>query len=135
MLSGNNLVHDVGYIQSGLTSSMEMIIMMDEVIDMCRRFFDPISFSPETIPMEAYGRAKSTRSFVADRHTFDHFRQAQWAPRRLDRAQFEEWEAGGKKDLYHRLNDEAKEIMSGHIPESKPVDVIAKIDAVLARRS
>lgn len=135
MLSGNNLVHDVGYIQSGLTSSMEMIIMMDEVIDMCRRFFDPISFTPETIPMDAYGRAKSTRSFVADRHTYDHFRQAQWTPRRLDRAQFGEWEAGGKKDLYHRLNDEAKEIMSGHIPEAKPADVIAKIDAVLAKRS
>ena len=135
MLSGNNLDHDVGYIQSGLTSSMEMLIMGDEVIDMCRRFIEPISLNKDTIPMEAYGRAKSTRSFIADDHTFENFRQAQWAPKRLDRAQFDGWEKGGKKDLYQRLNDEAKDIMSGHIPEAKPAEVMAKINQILEKRS
>ena len=135
MLSGNNLVHDVGYIESGLTSSMEMIIMMDEVIDMCRRFIEPITFNKDTIPMEAYGRAKLTRGFVADRHTLENFRQAQWTPKRLDRAQFDDWELGGKKDLYQRLNGEAKEIMSSHVPEAKSAEVMAKIDEILEKRS
>jgi trimethylamine--corrinoid protein Co-methyltransferase len=135
MLSGNNLIHDVGYIQSGLTSSMEMIIMADEIVDMCRRFIEPIAFNKNTIPMDAYGRAKSTRSFVADHHTYENFKQAQWTPKRLDRARFDVWEKRGKKDLYARLNDEAREILSKHVPEAKPAEVMAKIDHILEKRS
>jgi trimethylamine:corrinoid methyltransferase-like protein len=57
------------------------------------------------------------------------------APKRLDRAQFGDWEKGGKKHLYARLNDEAKEIMSSQVPEAKPVEVMAKIDHILENRS
>jgi trimethylamine--corrinoid protein Co-methyltransferase len=31
-LSGANLIHDVGYMESGLTTSFEMIVLTDELI-------------------------------------------------------------------------------------------------------
>jgi trimethylamine--corrinoid protein Co-methyltransferase len=35
-LSGNNLVHDIGYVESGMTCSHEMIVMCDEIISFVR---------------------------------------------------------------------------------------------------
>src|SRR3972149_8793380 len=36
-LIGGNLIHDIGYIESGLTSSPEMMVVSDEIIDMVKR--------------------------------------------------------------------------------------------------
>ena len=36
-LCGANLVHDVGYLEGGLTGSYEMVVAMDEVIGMVKR--------------------------------------------------------------------------------------------------
>ena len=38
LLAGNNLVHDVGYLEAGLTTSPEMIVFTAEMISMMRRF-------------------------------------------------------------------------------------------------
>jgi trimethylamine--corrinoid protein Co-methyltransferase len=134
ILSRNNLVHDVGYIESGLTSSMEMIILVDEIIDMCHRFIRPIPINEKTLAMECIGRAKMTRGFVGDDHTYENWREAQYQPKRLDRRHYEMWAADGKKDLYDRLNEEAKEIMATYSPEPKPPEVVEKIEAILERR-
>jgi len=134
MLSRNNLVHDVGYIEYGSTSSMEMIILVDEIIDMCRRFMESVPINERTLALEAIGRAKVTRGFVDDDHTYENWREAQYQPKRLDRMQYDVWESSGRLDLYDRLNEEAKTIMATHVPEPKPPEVVQKIEEILERR-
>jgi trimethylamine--corrinoid protein Co-methyltransferase len=134
MLSRNNLVHDVGYLEFGTTSSMELIILVDEIIDMCRRFMEGIPVNENTLALEAIGRAKARGGFIDDDHTLENWREAQYQPKRLDRMQYDVWESSGKLDLYDRLNEEANQIMASHVPEPKPPDVIEKIENVLKRR-
>ena len=134
MLSRNNLVHDVGYQESGFTSSMEMIILVDEIIDMCRRFMEGIPVNEKTLAMEAIERAKTKRGFIDDDHTLENWRKAQYQPMRLNRTQYEIWESSGRLDLYDRLNQEAKKIMTTHVPDPKPPEVVEKIKALLERR-
>jgi trimethylamine--corrinoid protein Co-methyltransferase len=135
MLSRNNLVHDVGYLEFGTTSSMELIIMVDEIIDMCRRFMAGIPVNENTLAMEAIGRAKARGGFIDDDHTLENWREAQYQPKRLDRMQYDVWESLGKLDLYDRLNEEANQIMASHVPEPKPPDVIEEIKNVLKKRN
>lgn len=134
ILSRNNLVHDVGYLEFGTTSSMELIILVDEIITMCRRFMEGIPVNPKTLAMEAIERAKAKRGFIDDDHTLENWREAQFQPSLLDRMQYDIWESSGKLDLYDRLNREAKEIMATHIPEPKPRTVIEEITKILERR-
>ncbi|MBW2121107.1 MAG: trimethylamine methyltransferase family protein, partial [Deltaproteobacteria bacterium] len=134
MLSRNNLVHDVGYIEFGTTSSMEMIILVDEIIDMCRRLMEGIPVNPRTLAMEAIERAKARGGFIDDDHTLDNWREAQFQPRRLDRMQYDLWESSGKLDLYDKLNKEAREIMTTYKPEPKSPDVVKEITKMLQRR-
>ena len=134
MLSQSNLVHDVGYIEFGTTSSMEMIMLVDEIIGMCRRFMEGIPVNEKTLAMEAIERASVKRGFIDDDHTLENWREAQYQPKRLDRMQYDLWEVAGKLDLYNRLNQEAKKIMATHVPEPKPPEVIKKITEILERR-
>jgi trimethylamine--corrinoid protein Co-methyltransferase len=135
MLTRNNLVHDVGYLDAGLTSSMEMIILVDEIVDMCRRFMDGIPVDENSLALEAIERAKVERRFIDDDHTLKNWRQAQYQPKRLDRRQYEEWEISGGLDFYDRLNSEAKEILSSYTADPKPPEVIEKIKEILEKRS
>jgi trimethylamine--corrinoid protein Co-methyltransferase len=114
---------------------MELIILVDEIIDMCRRFMEGIPVNENTLAMEAIGRAKSRGGFIDDDHTLENWREAQYQPKRLDRMQYDVWESSGKLDLYDRLNEEANQILASHVPEPKPPDVIEKIRNILKRRN
>lgn len=54
-LSGANLVHDVGFIESGLTGSMEAIVINDEIIGMVRSMLRGIGLSQEALNLDATG--------------------------------------------------------------------------------
>ncbi len=134
MLSRSNLVHDVGYLEFGTTSSMELVILVDEIIGMCRRFMEGIPVNEKTLAMDAIERATSKGGFIEDDHTLENWRNAQYQPKHLDRRQYDLWVDSGKLDLYDRLNQEAKKIMATHVPEPKRADVIEKILGVLNRK-
>ena len=42
-LVGGNMIHDVGYLEQGLTSSAEMMVAADEIIDMVKRILQGYS--------------------------------------------------------------------------------------------
>ena len=128
------LVHDVGYIESGLTSSMEMLVMGDEIIRMARFVMDGIEVSEETLALDAIARANPGSGFLSDDHTLNNWRTAQWAPSLLDRRQYEEWEADGSKDLYARLNQRVREILDEHEVPELSAEAEATISDVLAER-
>jgi len=128
------VVHDVGYIESGLTSSMEMLVMGDEIIRMARFVMDGIEVSEETLALDAIARANPGSGFLSDDHTLNNWRTAQWAPSLLDRRQYEEWEADGSKDLYGRLNERVQAILDEHEVPELSAEAEAAISEVLAER-
>jgi len=51
-LSGTNLIHDVGYQESGLSGSLESLVICDEIVGMIKRVIDGFEISEETLAME-----------------------------------------------------------------------------------
>jgi len=51
-LSGGNLIHDVGYMESGLTCSYEMIVLTDELVGNDSQPNKGIEVSPATLLVE-----------------------------------------------------------------------------------
>jgi trimethylamine--corrinoid protein Co-methyltransferase len=66
-----------------------------------------------------------------DDHTFEHFMQAQFLPRLLDRSRYDSWEEAGASDLYRRCNIEAKRLLAEHEVEPKTDDVLKGIDKIV----
>jgi len=117
MLSRCNLIHDVGYLEYGNTSSLEMVTIADELIAMARHFTNGIPVDNDTLALEALDRVKSAGAkgiFLTDDHTFDHFESALFLPQLIDRARYDAWQEDGERDLYRRANDRAREILADH---------------------
>src|SRR3990172_3136476 len=74
-LEGGNLIHDVGYIESGLTTSYQMIVAMDETIGLVRRFMQGVSVSVEDLAFDTISSVGPGGHFLTERHTLDHFRE------------------------------------------------------------
>ena len=134
MLSRCNIIHDVGYIEFGNASSLEMLVMADELVGMSRFFTEGIPVNKETLALDIIERvAKGPEGsmFLSDPHTFEHFKTAHFLPELMDRARYESWEKKGKKDLAMRCNEKARRLLKEHkvIPKSKEVET--GIDKIL----
>ena len=69
-----------------------------------------------------------------DDHTYEHFMQALFLPKLLDRSRYDSWRGDGALDLYKRCNVEAKRILEEHEVIPKPDDILKEIDGILQRR-
>jgi trimethylamine---corrinoid protein Co-methyltransferase len=133
-LSRCTLVHDVGYIEYGSTSSMEMLVIADEIISMARFFIDGIPVDSNTLALDAIGRVHPGSGFLPDEHTLKNFQTAQWAPKMIDRKRYDLWQTAGAKDMYQRANDRARAILAKHQAPALSGQAEAVISQVLEER-
>ena len=135
MQSRCNVIHDVGYLEFGTTSSLEMLVMADELVAMSRSFHRRPCRSMK-IPwrwMSSIGwRWEAEQSiFLTDDHTMKHFRQAHFHPRLLDRHRYEAWKDAGRRRSLRALQCRGEEDPFNHEVKPKPADVLAEIEDIL----
>jgi trimethylamine--corrinoid protein Co-methyltransferase len=129
-LCGANLVHDVGYLESGLTGSYEMAVAIDEVIGMVKRIMGGLEISDDTLALDVIHRVGPGGQFIDDQHTLKHFREA-WFPRLLDRRNYESWDADGRKTMGERLNKRVNELLAEHVPDAVPADKAERMREII----
>jgi len=128
--SGSNLNHDVGYLDFGRTGSLEMIVIMDEVIDQIRRMQRGIAVDAEQLALDAIGEGIQEGHFLTLDHTYDHMRSTQWRPELISRHGYEGWQAEGAQSLFGRARNKLKHILDTHHP---PAIENAKARAIAER--
>jgi trimethylamine--corrinoid protein Co-methyltransferase len=125
-----NLNHDVGYIEYGTTSSMEMLVIADEIVRDVRYVMGGVEVSERTLAREAIHQAKPGSGFLAADHTLANWDWAQWRPELIDRMRYDRWVQKGRKDMTARANERARKILAEHqVPPlpSAAEQVIAEI--------
>jgi trimethylamine--corrinoid protein Co-methyltransferase len=129
-----NLNHDVGYVEYGSTSSMEMLVIADEIIRDVRFVVGGLEVNELTLAREVIHGARPGGGFLADDHTLDNWKWAQWRPAIMDRMRYDRWVKQGRQDMAARANDRAREIVAER--EVPPLPQAAKeaIAEVLRRR-
>ncbi len=131
-LSGTNLIHDVGFLESGLTGSFDMLVMTNELLGMVKRFKQGIDVNDVTMAVDLIDQVGIGGHYIQEQHTLDFFRSETWQPKLLDRSVIDEWEAEGSKDLAQRtkefLGDVLKQPREKKISEeqAKELSVIIK---------
>ncbi len=133
-LSRNTLVHDVGYIEFGSTSSMEMVVIADEIISMTRVLMGGLKVDANTLALEATKRVRPGGGYIADKHTLKNFREAQWQPKIIDRSYYDDWKEAGEMDMTIRANLRAREILTEHEVPPLPDQAESVIKDILEER-
>jgi trimethylamine--corrinoid protein Co-methyltransferase len=77
LAAGSNLNHDVGYLDFGLTASLELIVIVDEYVALNRRIFAGVEVTPETLAVDTIRQVGPGGDFLSSRHTAKHVRTAQ----------------------------------------------------------
>jgi len=134
MQSRCNVIHDVGYLEFGTTSSLEMLVMADELVAMSRFFTEGLPINKDTLALDVIDRVASGGEqsiFLTDDHTMNHFKEAHFHPKLINRSRYDSWKDAGAGDLYARCNAEAKRILSKHTVEPKPAGVLSEIEKLL----
>ncbi len=129
---GSNLVHDVGYMESGLTTSFEMIVLTDELAAMTNHMLKGIEVTDETLLVDELHEVGPGGNFLITNATRKHFKDY-WFPGLLDRFVYPRWLKNGGTTLGQRLNTRVKKILAEHqVPPLAP-EARQKIEAILAQ--
>jgi trimethylamine--corrinoid protein Co-methyltransferase len=130
--SGANLIHDVGYIESGLTASFEMIVLTDELVSLTDNLMKGVEINDETLMLDEIHDAGPGGHFLDTKQTLERFRDF-WYPSLLDRSRREQWLAEGATTLGQRLNARVNEIVKEHRPRPLDSDQKRKVQRILAQ--
>lgn len=117
-LVGGNMIHDVGYIEQGLTGSMDMMVAADEIIDMVKRVLRGIPVNKETMALDVMAEIGPGGHFLEHDHTYERFRQEIWSPKLLSRDNWDDWLSGGAQRYGERVHDRVIEILEA---ETEPL--------------
>jgi trimethylamine--corrinoid protein Co-methyltransferase len=131
-LSGANLIHDVGYLASGMTASLAQLVICDEMIGWIKRFTQEIEVTDETLALDLIDEIGADGQYLAAPHTTAHFRE-DWYPKLFDRQNIEGWKAAGSTTLLERATLKARQTLTKHQPAPLPDDMLAALDGVIER--
>jgi len=115
-INGGNLIHDVGYIDNGLTASYEQIVVSNEVIGMVRHLIRGMEINEEAMALDLIDQVGPGGEYLTTGHTLKHFKR-NWFPDLISRSPYEKWAAQGRKDLGTRANERVKHILETHQPK------------------
>lgn len=130
LLARTNLNHDVGYLESGLAGSPEMIVLTDEIISMTRRFAQGVRIDDEALAVNVVHDVGPGGEFLTHEHTMSHWREL-WLPQVFDRQRLEPWQEAGSADVNVRLRETAVTLMDEHEVEPLPAAAEDAIERIL----
>ena len=133
LASGTNLVHDVGYLEAGLTNSPEMMVFTCELISMMRRFEAGVSLDAESLALEVIHAVGPGGNFLTEDHTVGHFREY-WQPTLFSRRRFAAWQEDGAKPLGRRVREKTVALMEQAEGTPLPGVPAGEVDYILGIR-
>lgn len=132
VLGGANIVHDLGYLESGLTGSLVQLAICDEILGWLEHFARGVEITDETLALDLIDQVGPDGNFLDTDHTYEHFRE-RWYPDLFDRNNHDGWLADGGTTLAERATERVETILAEHKPEPLPEEVARTIHAIVER--
>ena len=131
-LFGGNLVHDVGYLESGLCGSLPQLVICDEILSWLEAFMKGIEISDESLALDTIHEIGPDGQHIDSNHTLENYRK-RWYPKLFERANYDGWKAKGSKDLCERATEQVNKILSEHKTKPLPKDMANAVHAIVER--
>jgi len=121
LLGGVNFVlHAAGWLEGGLASGYEKLIIDADQLTMFQRFAEGVDFSDNGQALDAIREVGPGSHFLGCAHTQANFETAFWRSTIADNNSFEQWRDDGGKDAAQRANETWKRMLREY--EAPPLD-------------
>jgi trimethylamine--corrinoid protein Co-methyltransferase len=112
MLAGGNMIHDMGYMESGLMGSLELVVLQDEIVSVIKSGTSPgLEFTEENLALDLVHEHALSGDFLGTQHTVRHVRDG-WQPRLVDRHNHKQWLDSGGTTMRDRAREKIEEILA-----------------------
>ena len=132
LLHGANIVHDVGFMESGLQGSLQLIVIANEIIGFLRAATRGVPVNDETLALDVIDELGPTGSYLQHPHTLRHYKEPFYSDL-MDKGPYAQWERKGKLSLEDRAAQVVDKILDTHHPTPLPEDVHRQLQEILHR--
>lgn len=115
-LAGGNIIHDLGYMESGLTYSFVQLALCDEIVSWIKGFLKEFEVNDETLALDVIAEVGPEGQYLKTHHTLKHYKE-RWYPNFFERMNYESWLAKGGKNFSERTSEKIETILTEHKPE------------------
>ena len=131
-LSGAHLIHDVGYLESGLTGSLPHLVICHEIIGWLKAYMKGLEINDETLALDVMDEVAPDGNFIDTQHTVRHVRE-DYYPELQNQKRFEDWFAEGALTLLDRATKKVEIILAAHKPREFSEEVRGKIQQIVEK--
>jgi trimethylamine--corrinoid protein Co-methyltransferase len=131
-LCGSHIIHDLGYLESGLTGSLVQLVICNEILGWISHFVRGVDVSDTALALDLIDEIGPDGNFLESDHTFEHFRE-RWYPKLFERDNFEGWLAKGGQTLAERAAAQVETILANHQPDPLPEETVQQLEAIIQR--
>ena len=131
-LSGGQLIHDLGYLESGLSGSLAQLVICDEIVSFIKPFLQPVEINDETLALDLIDQIGPEGSFLNTPHTRKHYKE-RWYPSLIERFNYGQWQSKGGKTLAQRAADRVEHILAAHQPPLLNDEAARAVHAIVER--
>jgi len=114
--SGQNLVHDLGFMDTALTYSPEMLVICNDIVGKVKRYLRGIEVSDETIALDVINKVGIGHSYLQDPHTLKHTKSELYISKLVVREGYEKWIETGRTSMIKKAQAETKSLLETHKP-------------------
>jgi trimethylamine--corrinoid protein Co-methyltransferase len=114
-LAGAQLIHDVGYMDSGTTTALTQVVICHEIIAWIKQYMKGLSIDEETLGLGVVAEVGSDGNFLDTDHTLRHFREDEY-PELRDHQRYDDWFRQGATTLKDRGREKVEKILAEHQP-------------------
>jgi trimethylamine--corrinoid protein Co-methyltransferase len=132
LLHGANIIHDVGFMDSGMQGSLQIITMANDILGFLRAATKGIEVNEETLALDVIEELGPAGSYLDHEHTLQHFREPFYSEL-ADKNQYSVWKKRGGKTMEDRAAEMVDSILADHQPELLSAEVQKSIKEIVTR--
>ncbi|MFC2046601.1 trimethylamine methyltransferase family protein, partial [Chloroflexota bacterium] len=101
LLHGANIVHDVGFMDSGLQGSLQVQVIANDTIGFLRAATRGVVVDDETLALDVIEELGPTGDYLTHKHTLRHFREPFYS-KLADKGTYSQWQERGATTMEQR---------------------------------
>ena len=130
----NFMLHSAGWLEGGLVSSYEKLVMDADQLGMMQKYLEGIDTSEEGQAMDAIREVGPGRHYLGCAHTNRNFETAFYGSTVADYGSFEQWEAEGSMDETRRANKRVKKLLEEYVAPDLDPGIEEALKTFVARK-
>ena len=130
----NLLLHGAGWLEGGLLTSFEKMVIDADLLNMVTAMLQPVTIDDAALAVEAIAEVGPAGHFFGTQHTQDRYDTEHFQPMVSSWSNFEMWDEAGRVEAHQRAETLARTLIDAHVEPPMADGQRMALDEFVARR-